>query len=80
MRLLNSFCTINAEDLQENDKQMLALLRQRSKLIETLRTDKPQNWVTNQLEGRENVLNAMAAACEVSYHSEKRVFLSMLFP
>ncbi|CAL8134678.1 unnamed protein product [Orchesella dallaii] len=51
------------EELQENDKQILALLRSRSKIIDVLRADKPQNWATSHLDGKENVMTAMSAAC-----------------
>ncbi|CAG7829572.1 unnamed protein product [Allacma fusca] len=52
------------EELLEQDRQIMTLLRSRSKLVETLKTDKPHLWSSNQCDGKDNVLNAISNASE----------------
>ncbi|CAG7820418.1 unnamed protein product [Allacma fusca] len=50
------------EELLEQDKQIMSLLRSRSKLVETLKTDKPHLWSTNPTNEKDNVLSAISNA------------------
>jgi len=66
------------EELHEHDKKVLALLKSRSKVVESLRTEKPYYWTSNSFEGKDRVLGALSEAVTVRILRQMFDFLATL--
>lgn len=59
------------DELYEQDKKLLCFLKARSKLIYSLRNERPQHWTPNSFEGKDKVLIALSEAASVRIMMEQ---------
>jgi len=60
-------------ELQEKDRQIMNFLIMRSRIVDSMREERPNMWMMNHFEGKDSVLSSIATAC----HVHPQFFLSL---